>query len=88
MNVSNEISSTMNAVSKIISQLAREGFSINRVVIGNAQRPTIFLFYNNKCKELISSGRAFYRHIIGCHIQQGCFLYSGCRVVWSESLLG
>lgn len=87
MNVSNEIPTAMNEVSKIISQLISEGFLVNRVVIGNEQRPTIFLFYNSKCQELVDSGRAFYRYIIGCRIQQGFFERCGCRVVWSESLV-
>ncbi|WP_141673677.1 MULTISPECIES: hypothetical protein [unclassified Gilliamella] len=83
-----EIALTMNDVSKIIEQLSSEGFLVNKVVIGNALRPTIFLFSNDKCRDLIISGKASYQHFNNVMpIKQGVFEYSGCRVVWSESLI-
>ena len=83
-----EIALTMNDVSIIVTELANEGFLVNKVVIGNAQRPTIFLFSNDKCRDLISSGKASYQHFNNATpIKQGVFEYSGCRVVWSESLI-
>ncbi|WP_081295745.1 hypothetical protein [Gilliamella sp. Fer4-1] len=83
-----EIALTMNDVSKIIEQLSSEGFLVNKVVIGNALRPTIFLFSNDKCRDLIISGKASYQHFNNVvPIKQGVFEYSGCRVVWSESLI-
>ncbi|WP_085163776.1 hypothetical protein [Gilliamella bombi] len=84
----NEIALTMNDVSRIVAQLANEGFLVNKVVIGNALRPTIFLFSNDKCRDLIDSGKASYQHFNNVMpIKQGVFEYSGCRVVWSESLI-
>lgn len=84
----NEIALTMNDVSRIVAQLANEGFLVNKVVIGNALRPTIFLFSNDKCRNLIDSGKASYQHFNNVMpIKQGVFEYSGCRVVWSESLI-
>jgi hypothetical protein len=83
-----KIALTMNDVSKIIEQLSSEGFLVNKVVIGNALRPTIFLFSNDKCRDLIISGKASYQHFNNVvPIKQGVFEYSGCRVVWSESLI-
>lgn len=84
----NEIALTINDVSRIVAQLANEGFLVNKVVIGNALRPTIFLFSNDKCRNLIDSGKASYQHFNNVMpIKQGVFEYSGCRVVWSESLI-
>jgi hypothetical protein len=84
----NEIALTMNDVSRIVAQLANEGFLVNKVVIGNALRPTIFLFSNDKCRDLIDSGKASYQHFNNVMpIKQGVFEYFGCRVVWSESLI-
>lgn len=84
----NEIALTMNDVSRIVAQLANEGFLVNKVVIGNALRPTIFLFSNDKCRDLIDSGKASYQHFNNVMpIKQGVFEYFWCRVVWSESLI-
>lgn len=84
----NEIALTMNDVSKIITQLSDDGFFVNKVVIGNAQQPTIFLFNNDKCQDLIKTGRAFYRHFGNKPpIRQGVFEYHGCRVVWPEGFM-
>lgn len=83
-----EIAVTMNDVSKIITQLSNDGFSVNKVVIGNAQQPTIFLFNSDKCQDLIKTGRAFYRHFGNkLPIKQGVFEYQGCRVVWPEGFM-
>lgn len=83
-----EIALTINDVSTIVAQLVSEGFLVNKVVIGNALRPTIFLFSNDKCRDLIDSGKASYQHFNNVMpIKQGVFEYSGCRVVWSESLI-
>lgn len=83
-----EIAITMNDVSKIITQLSDAGFSVNKVVIGNAQQPTIFLFNSDKCQDLIETGRAAYRYFGNQPlIKQGVFEYQGCRVVWSEGFV-
>ena len=80
-----EIAVTMNDVSKIVEQLSSEGFLVNKVVVGNAQQPTIFLFNSDKCRDLIKIGRAAYRYFGNEPlIKQGVFEYQGCRVVWSE----
>lgn len=83
-----EIALTMNDVSIIVARLANEGFLVNKVVVGNAQRPTIVLFNNDKFRELIASGKASYQHANKfMPIKQGIFEYLGCRVVWSENLI-
>jgi hypothetical protein len=84
----NEIALTMNDVSKIVTQLSIDGFLVNKVVIGNAQQPTIILFNNDKCQDLIKSGKAIYRYIgHKVPIKQGVSNYNGCRIVWSESFI-
>lgn len=88
MSSNSEIASTMSTVSQVVSQLTGDGFLVNRVIVGNAQRPTIFLFVNDRCRALISSGRAHYRYIGNhCRIKQGAFEFGGCCVVWSENLI-
>lgn len=83
-----EIALTMSRVSKIVSLLSDDGFDVNRIVIGSGQRVTIFLYCNDRCRELIKNGTASYGYYSNkTPIRQGVFDYHGCRVVWSETFM-
>lgn len=73
-------------VSDVVLSLVREGFKVNRIVISNSGRPTIFIFKTEACDKLIESGQACYQYL-GNHsspLRFGAFMRDGCRVQWSE----
>lgn len=81
------LSNSMQKVESVVRELEEHGFDINRVSVGNGQRPVIWLFRNSKCDELIKSGKASYKFIGNkSPIKQGMFYHDNCYVVWSESL--